>query len=157
MIPISKVNVECIKLKCPSFTFLSIHVFQEDIYAVFQTFEHVYYCKKDSNIIFQLLTSLITQDSDFYPIYLEKWKQNKQDVHEYLNRQQQNTFIPNSIELHIIHLICQGSTNKEIGEQINLSVRTVETYIKRLTAKFKSKNKIQLITYCVEHNLHHYR
>ncbi len=133
------------------------HVYQEDIHEFLESINNVYYCQKNSDIIFEILTSIIERKVDFYADYLKKWEQNKADVHEYITRQRQNIYDPTSIELQIINHACQGLTNKEIGDKVNLSSRTVETYIKKLSEKFMVKNKIQLITYCVEQNLHNYK
>lgn len=133
------------------------HVYQEDIRSVLEKINNVYYCQKNSDVIFEILTSIIEKKIDFYADYLKKWEQNKADVHEYITRQRQNIYDPTSIELQIINHACQGLTNKEIGDKVNLSSRTVENYIKKLSEKFMVKNKIQLITYCVEQNLHNYK
>lgn len=133
------------------------HVYQEDIHSVLEKINNVYYCQKNSDVIFEILTSIIEKKIDFYADYLKKWEQNKADVHEYITRQRQNIYDPTSIELQIINHACQGLTNKEIGDKVNLSSRTVENYIKKLSEKFMVKNKIQLITYCVEQNLHNYK
>ncbi|MCC9043539.1 LuxR C-terminal-related transcriptional regulator [Myroides sp. M-43] len=132
------------------------HVYQEDIHFVLEDINNVYYCQKNSDVIFEILTSIIERKTDFYADYLKKWTQNKADVHEYITRQRQNIYNPTSIELQIINHACQGLTNKEIGDKVNLSSRTVEKYMKKLSEKFMVKNKIQLITYCVEQNLHNY-
>lgn len=133
------------------------YVYQEDIHSVLEKINNVYYCQKNSDVIFEILTSIIEKKIDFYADYLKKWEQNKADVHEYITRQRQNIYDPTSIELQIINHACQGLTNKEIGDKVNLSSRTVENYIKKLSEKFMVKNKIQLITYCVEQNLHNYK
>lgn len=133
------------------------HVYQEDIHSFLEKINNVYYCQKNSDVIFEILTSIIEKKIDFYADYLKKWEQNKAEVHEYITRQRQNIYNPTSIELQIINHACQGLTNKEIGDKVNLSSRTVENYIKKLSEKFMVKNKIQLITYCVEQNLHNYK
>ena len=48
-------------------------------------------------------------------------------------------------EEEIIRLVIQGKTNKEIGEELFISVNTVKTHIKNIYTKLKVTNRIQLI------------
>ena len=66
-------------------------------------------------------------------------------------RQQENQQELSVTEIQIIKLCYEGFSNKEIGDRINLSGRTVDTYINRLTERLELKSKIDLIRYCVEH------
>ena len=53
-------------------------------------------------------------------------------------------------EEEIIKLICDQKTNKEIGEEIFISSRTVEGHRNRLLEKTGSKNTAGLIIYAIE-------
>ena len=53
-------------------------------------------------------------------------------------------------EIQIIKLCYEGYSNKEIGDRINLSARTIDTYINRLTEKLGLKSKLDLARFCVE-------
>ncbi|MBI9100986.1 MAG: helix-turn-helix transcriptional regulator [Spirochaetales bacterium] len=48
-------------------------------------------------------------------------------------------------EIEIISLVIKGQTNKEIGEELFISINTVKTHIKNIYAKLKVTNRIQLI------------
>ncbi len=48
-------------------------------------------------------------------------------------------------ETEIIQLLVKGRTNKEIGEELFISVNTVKTHIKNIYSKLKISNRIQLI------------
>jgi DNA-binding NarL/FixJ family response regulator len=50
-------------------------------------------------------------------------------------------------EIEIIKLIKNGSTNKEIAEQLFLSPRTVETHRARILKKLDLKNSLSLVKY----------
>ncbi len=54
-------------------------------------------------------------------------------------------------ELEIIQLICQELTNKEIGEKLFLSVRTVEGYRLKILEKMQVKNSVGLVIYAIQH------
>lgn len=134
-------------------------VYQEDLYPLFNTYQHVYYCQKNSVSIFKLLLALVQEEYQAYECYLQEWKvQSKACTYSPTSiNQAVVSYSPSSIELKIINYACKGLTNNEIGAEVHLSGRTVETYIKKLTEKFQVRNKVQLITYCVEQHLHHYR
>ncbi|WP_410879193.1 DNA-binding response regulator [Myroides sp. DW712] len=134
-------------------------MYQEDLYALFNAYQHVYYCQKNSAIIFKLLLALFQEESQAYERYLHEWQvqSNAGTIIPTTIDQTATGYIPSSVELKIINYACRGLTNNEIGREVHLSGRTVETYIKKLTEKFKLKNKVQLITYCVEQHLHLYK
>ncbi len=132
-------------------------VYQADIHQSLKEYKKVYYCQKNSTVIFALLLALLQEQEDTYTQHLDQWKKST-TAFSVSNIDQQKVFYqPSLLELQIINHASKGLTNKEIGALVHLSGRTVETYIKKLTQKFKVKNKIQLITYCVEQNLHNYK
>lgn len=53
-------------------------------------------------------------------------------------------------EKEILNLICQEHTNKEIGELLNISRRTVDGHRNRLMKKCGAKNTAGLIYYAIE-------
>ncbi len=57
-------------------------------------------------------------------------------------------------ELEIITYICEGLTNKEIGEKIFLSVRTVEGIRLKITEKMNVSNTAGIIIYAIKNNLY---
>jgi DNA-binding NarL/FixJ family response regulator len=59
----------------------------------------------------------------------------------------------NDKELEIIQLICDGLTNKEIAQQINLSFRTVEGYRTRIQEKMEVHNTASIIIYAIKNQL----
>jgi DNA-binding NarL/FixJ family response regulator len=61
----------------------------------------------------------------------------------------------NEKELEIIQLICQENTNKEIGEKLFLSVRTVEGYRLKILEKMDVKNSVGLVIYAIQHGFFH--
>ncbi|MEO8711359.1 MAG: response regulator transcription factor [Parafilimonas sp.] len=56
-------------------------------------------------------------------------------------------------EIEIIHLICSENSNKEIGEKLFLSSRTVEGHRQRIMEKMAVKNSIGLVIYALKNEL----
>lgn len=58
-----------------------------------------------------------------------------------------------AVEKHILKLICDGLTNREIALQVSLSTETVNWYRKRLLAKFGKKNVAGLVAHVVREKI----
>ncbi|MDQ5835083.1 MAG: response regulator transcription factor [Actinomycetota bacterium] len=56
-------------------------------------------------------------------------------------------------ELEVLRLIALGNTNAEIGEQLYLSVRTVETHRAHVQQKLGRSSRAELVRYALEHGL----
>ena len=56
-------------------------------------------------------------------------------------------------ELALLRLIAQGKTNREIGQELYLSEKTVRNYISNLLAKHNMKNRAEAAAYAVSHGL----
>jgi DNA-binding NarL/FixJ family response regulator len=105
------------------------HEMVEAIECVYN--QEPYYCKHTSQRLAQMVAK-----SKFNP-YKQKEKV------EFSDR-----------EKEIITCICDGLTNKEIGEKIFLSVRTVEGLRLRIMEKMSVKNAAGIIIYAIKHNLY---
>ena len=57
-------------------------------------------------------------------------------------------------ETEIIQLICKEFSNKEIGTQLNLSVRTIEGYRERLQEKMKARNAAGIVVYAIKNGIY---
>jgi len=53
-------------------------------------------------------------------------------------------------EQNILRLVCEGRSNSEIAQQLNLSSETIRWYRKRLLAKFGVKSTVCLVTMALE-------
>lgn len=105
------------------------HEVAEAIRTVYQ--EQPYYCKHTSSRLAQMIAK-----SKFNP-----YKKTKKL--ELTDR-----------ELEIVRLICQELTNKEIADQLFLSIRTVEGYRLKIQEKMNVKNSIGLVIYAIRNNLY---
>lgn len=56
-------------------------------------------------------------------------------------------------EKSILQLICSEYTSKEIADQLNMSLRTIETYRQSLQEKTGSKNSAGLILYAIRNGI----
>lgn len=56
-------------------------------------------------------------------------------------------------ELEILQLLAKGFTNKEISEQIYLSVKTVEAHRSKIYQKLGLKTRADLVSYALKHKL----
>jgi PAS domain S-box-containing protein len=57
-------------------------------------------------------------------------------------------------ERDILHCICQGKSNQEIADKLNISIRTVEGHRNRLLKKTGCRNSVCLALYAVKHKLY---
>lgn len=124
--------------------------YQEDMAKLLEDIPNVFYCQKNSIIIKDLLRNCILSQNSNYDDYKKEWESQSQSVQNYMDRQKREQQEITVTEIQIIKLSYEGYSNKEIGERINLSARTIDTYITRLTEKLGLKSKLDLVRFCVE-------
>jgi two-component system response regulator NreC len=56
-------------------------------------------------------------------------------------------------EVEVLKLIVQGYTNRQIGEKLSISVRTVESHRANLCGKLGLQSRVELVRYAREHGL----
>jgi len=56
-------------------------------------------------------------------------------------------------EIDVLKLIVQGYTNRQIGEELHISVRTVEGHRANLSGKIGLRSRVDLVRYAREHGL----
>jgi two-component system response regulator NreC len=56
-------------------------------------------------------------------------------------------------EVEVLKLIVQGYTNKQMAEELKLSVRTVEGHRANINDKLGLRNRVELVRFAKEHNL----
>ena len=124
--------------------------YQEDMAEILSKIPNTYYCQKKSNIIKDIVKGKIASDSFDYKAYSKEWEQQPLAVQEYMDRQKKSQEELSPTEILLMKFCYEGFSNKEIGEKLNLSTRTIDTYINRLTEKLGLKTKLHLIRFCVE-------
>ena len=124
--------------------------YQEDMDEILSEIPNTCYCQKSSIIIKDILKNSILSHNVDFEHYRSEWSQQQQEVQDYLDRQKKSQQELSVTEIHMIKLCYEGFSNKDIGDRMNLSARTVDTYIKRLTEKLGLKSKLDLVRFCVE-------
>ncbi len=56
-------------------------------------------------------------------------------------------------ETQVLRLVAWGCSNKEIGVQLNISVKTVETYKVRLMGKLNLRSRVDMVRYALRQGL----
>lgn len=56
-------------------------------------------------------------------------------------------------EKQIIQLVVDGLSNKEIAEQLFISIRTVDSHKNNIMQKLSLKSSVELVKYAIKHNL----
>lgn len=77
------------------------------------------------------------------------------------NLQSRRTSLATSAPIHklteretaVCKLFCNGLTYKEIGEELFISPRTVETHKKNILAKLKMKSTVDMVKYAIHHRM----
>ena len=101
----------------------------EAIRSVYQ--QQTYYCASTSGKLAQLIAKSSFEGG------------RKEKVPEFTER-----------ELQIIRLVCQEKTNKEIAEELFLSVRTIEGYRDKIQEKIQAKNAAGVVIFAIRHKIY---
>jgi DNA-binding NarL/FixJ family response regulator len=56
-------------------------------------------------------------------------------------------------EIDVLHLLTQGMSNGDIGNQLHLSPRTVEKHVSSLLRKTETSNRSELVRFALDHRL----
>ncbi|MCA9901397.1 MAG: response regulator transcription factor [Anaerolineales bacterium] len=65
----------------------------------------------------------------------------------------QNLDLLTNREVDVLRLLVSGYTNRQIADQLTLSVRTIETHRANLTTKLDLHTRLDLIRFAAQHNL----
>ena len=125
--------------------------YQEDIAKILSEIPSVFYCQKKVAILIDIYRNYLLNPIKKYEDYLQEWAQQPVEVIAYMQRQEENAYIPSLVEIQIMKLTYNGLNNREIGESLNLSTRTIDTYIARLSKKIGARNKVDIVRFYVQH------
>lgn len=103
----------------------------------------------DTELITAIRT-VLNNEHYIYPTMIPYlYKQNEEDNESKLP----NKSILSQRETEVLKLIALGYTQKEIGEELFLSIKTVETYKTRIMEKLGETKRSSLVKYAIKHNL----
>ena len=125
--------------------------YQEDIAKILSEIPSVFYCQKKVAILTDIYRNYLLNPIKKYEDYLQEWAQQPAEVIAYMQRQEENAYSPSLVEIQIMKLTYNGLSNKEIGKDLNLSTRTIDTYIARLSKKIGARNKMDIVRFYVQH------
>ncbi len=60
-------------------------------------------------------------------------------------------------EMQVLAGVTRGQTNREIGDELNLSERTVRNYVSSILGKLKLASRAQAAAYATRHRIEEYR
>ena len=66
---------------------------------------------------------------------------------------QQGTILLSAREIEILKLFAEGFINKEIGDQLDISIRAVETHKNHIMKKLQLKSTVELIKYAIRNKI----
>jgi DNA-binding NarL/FixJ family response regulator len=62
----------------------------------------------------------------------------------------------NAQEMRILALVAEGATNREIGEALHLSEKTVRNYVSVILSKLELNSRAQAAAYAARHRIEDY-
>lgn len=103
------------------------------------------YCSKKMDKIEAAMDRLEDGHTYFPAEHYAEWE--KESEQALLIRKQIKNVEVKPIEIKLIQLTCEGKSNQEIGDELALSKRTIDTYIRDLLQRLNLKSKIELVSY----------
>jgi DNA-binding NarL/FixJ family response regulator len=60
---------------------------------------------------------------------------------------------PSARELQVLALLCEGFTNQEIAQRLNISLNTTKGHVKEVMRKLGCRNRVEAVIKARENNL----
>lgn len=80
-----------------------------------------------------------------------------QEVRRAVREEEASSFVNLSAqEKHVLLLVSEGKTNREIAKSLFLGEGTVRNYVSSILSKLQVSNRAEAAAYAVEHNLKDY-
>lgn len=118
-------------------------IYQQEYAALLKSLHVNVYCEREPEIIYRWLENTEYSPEYLNTIYLQEWKERDEIKKATLPATPKKAEL-STRELQVIALICEGKTNSEIGETLNLSKRSIDTYIPRILDKLNLRNTREL-------------
>ncbi len=111
------------------------------------------YCSKSPEVIDDTIDKILSNQTFFDNDYYAQWSADSEKYLVQEKTSKQETAELKSVEIKIMQLTCDGKSNKEIGEMLSLSKRTIDTYVRDLLLKLNLNTKIELVNYAMHNGL----
>ena len=121
---------------------LSMNLSKRKIESILESLTNKFHCNSRKDFYDYCL---IHQIHNIIPLTLIQRCINNQIATEYVENHQLNIKVTRR-QKECINLLLTGATSQEMAEKLNLSRRTIESYIDLLKSKFHARNKADLIT-----------
>lgn len=105
------------------------------------------YCARNIGDIKVAFSKILKGDTFFKEEYFDLWRKGDYEIKK---KSDHPLFSLKSVDIEILKLCCEGSSNKDIALHLNLSSRTVDAYVGRLIHKFKLKSKQELVKFAYD-------
>lgn len=129
------------------------HTYQADIAAILAPIKNVFYCEKKMDVVLGKMDVFFRSGSIDNKEYERQWAaESAKKIHALVSDNRPTLF--NITELRLMKFTYDGLTNKEMAAEMNLSNRTVDTYMNRLTEKLGLRSKTDLIRYAVQNGIY---
>ncbi|QES89372.1 response regulator transcription factor [Rhizosphaericola mali] len=127
-------------------------IFQPEMPKLLQDLRVNGYCSKIKEDVVVAMEILQKGGTYFDGTYFQKWEK---DGMRLIKEKHTPSLMEElkSVEINIIQHTCEGKSNKEIGDILSLSKRTIDTYTRDLLLKLNLKTKIELVNYAMKHGV----
>lgn len=129
-------------------------IFQEELIAHLKDLKINGYCQRVPTVVKDVY-EIVNNGNSFYDAeYFDRWRTYPATLQEEDKAHQSKVSSTlKAIEIKLILATCTGKHNKEIAKELNLSHRTIDTYIGNLLAKFHLKNKSELVSFALSNGI----
>jgi len=135
-------------------------IYEPDIGYLLKPFKNVIYCQRNRDVLLDNLNLFFKNGFINNTIYRKKWaKERYLKIHKLIKKKLSSRYANidfTAIEISLIKFTYMGFTNKEISLLMNLSIRTIETYLNDLIHELGIRSKIDLVRFAIEQDILHY-
>ncbi|MCZ6802175.1 MAG: response regulator transcription factor [Nitrospirae bacterium] len=151
-------TIKTIRRECPSTKVLILTMHEDSAYLkkVLNAGASGYVCKRVADT--ELLTAIrAVQDGRMF-VNLHVEERGRESTPTQLSSHQQRRSEHEELPLsrrekEVLLLVAKGYTSQEIGTQLVLSIKSIETYRSRLMEKLKLKSRAELVRYVMDREL----
>ena len=126
-------------------------LYQADIIPTLRQLPADGYCSRNLTVIQDAVNHIIDGNPYFDQLHFYSWERETASLISTATPPQITKLKP--VEISIIQLTYEGRSNKEIAGILNLSKRTIDTYVRELLIKLGLKAKLELVAYAADNGI----